>query len=182
MTSLHRHPPRLGSTASSFNASALGAGMIREGFRARSIVRGGGRLFQMSPVEGYTEAEMNQLARERVRYNRKRAALKQMCHTFENSRRAGLVGQIDKVQMERAMAAARLTPRDIPDHLISARYPAAATPGGTNVKGRPVKVAWQGYVEGQLDFPAMPPPKNPELGFKSPRVGGWMSEKACDDC
>ena len=96
MTSLHRHPPRLGSTASSLNASAMGAGMVREGFRARSIVRGGGRLFQMSPVEGYTEAEMNQLARERVRYNRKRAALKQMCHTFENSRRAGLVGQIDK--------------------------------------------------------------------------------------
>ena len=174
--SLHRHPPRLSSSTGtgSLNGEALAVGIVR----ARSIVGGGGRLWQTSPVEGYTEKEMNSMARERVRYNRKRAALKEMCTTFENSRRVGLVGQIGTAQMERAIAAARLTPREIPDHLVSARFAAASTPGGTNRQGRPVKVAWQDYVEEQLNFPSMPPPKNPEVGFKSPRVGAWISAKA----
>ena len=104
-------------------------------------------------MDGYTEDEMNHMARERVRYNRRRAALKEMCSTFENSRRVGLAGQIGKVQMERAIAAARLTPREIPDHFVSARLPAASTPGGTNRQGRPVKVAWQDFVEKQLSWP-----------------------------
>lgn len=151
--------------------------MVSHNFRARGVVKGGGGLFMTSPVDGYSVEEMNRLARERLRYNRKRAALKNMCHIMSSdARQLGLEGVIDRRQLDRNFAAARLndpaTPggtMPVPGHLVSTRTFASATPRGTNVKGRPVKVAWQEMVD-SVPFPSMPPPQHPTSGFRAPEL------------
>ena len=87
--------------AGSVVAGAPPPGMLRENVVPGSV-RGGGRLYHASPVEGYSEAEMIAAARTRLRYNRQRAALKEMLSIFDDHR-TGIPGVMDKQQFDRTL-------------------------------------------------------------------------------
>ena len=148
---LHRSPPRLGVSGGS------DAHMVRNAL-VQGSVRGGGRLYIDSPVQGYTQAEMVRAARTRLAHNRQRAALRQMCQIFDDHRK-GLAGVIDANQFERTVEATGLMPQPPPGNHVAQR----------DARGRAVKVAWRDFVDNEIPWPSASPPAQPQLGYRAPR-------------
>ena len=179
---MHRDPPRIHPPAGSAVVGSVVAGSPPPGMLRDNVVhgsvRGGGRLYHASPVEGYSEAEMITAARQRLRYNRQRAALKSMLSIFDDHR-TGIPGVMDKQQFDRTLKASLLkadsrTPLGqhtvsrtppLPEHHIVSR----------DCAGRPIKVAWRDFVDSSLAYPTVPPPSYPPFGYKAPRPtsGSW---------
>ena len=130
-------------------------------------VRGGGRLFHNSPVDGYSQAEMIAAARQQKMYNTQRSRLAAMLAT---SQRAGLVTDANlNLALSMAKGNADL------QSFKAASTPETVRPPSVRYGVRPPpRVAWKAFMNDTcykqaMAPPEMAPPSSPRHGFQSPR-------------
>ena len=73
-------------------------------------VRGGGRLYTLSPIEGYSEAEMVREARLRIEHNKQRARLKHLLATASDG---GPVVKTSELMLACEIAKLPLSPEKV---------------------------------------------------------------------
>jgi len=107
-----------------------------------AVVRGGGRLYTQSPIDGYSEAEMIREARLRIEHNKQRQRLKQLLNTASEGG--------PTVHTQDLLLACKLAKMNVDETSVYST-PFAM---GRDWKGSPKKVAWKDFHQ-SLEYPRL---------------------------